>query len=92
MRQHAKNGQRFYSVGFPRDYHVHFAEPRFDKVFERVSFLAQFRLDHAHNKVLLLDNDHAIDVGEQLLMEDIGARQLLESPLLYQVDAALHYK
>ena len=92
MRQHTKNGESLDPMSFPRDHHIHFAKPCFHEVFERVPFLPQFCLYYAHNEVLLLDYNHAIYVGQELLVEDIRTRQLLKGPLLYQVNAALHYQ
>ena len=74
---------------FPLDYHLHLCKPSLNELGKSKPALNQLLQQDSHYEVIWLDDEHSVDVSDQLLKEDVAVGQCHEGSRLDQVGAAL---
>ena len=77
-------------MSFPLDNHLHLCEPRLNELSKSKAALNQLLLKNARNKVIWFDDEHSVNVGYQLLEEDVTIGQSDKGSRLDQIGAALN--
>ena len=79
-------------MSLPLHYHFHLGQPSLDELHQGKASLRQLCLQYASNEVIWSVHQHSIQIGDQVLEENVAVWQGYDGAGLDQVHAALDYQ